>query len=265
MFKRKLFVPFSATLSFLILSIGAAAQYGDFIRSARPGNSHGAFAVGDRVMQMQTGISGINNSDGSPLNDPNQVVSTTVLRYGILSRLEASAVIGIRDIKSRVNGETTDRDPELSQLDIGGRYCVRRGGAGGPIIGLQARARLPVGMDSDNRDPGWVSTVAVQQGLSELLMLTVNLGAGNSGYNSDVDPFYTLNLSLNATDRISVFGEMYGNYSNEEFFNYFDGGIGWIIHEDFKLDISAGVGINANTEAYSFVDGGISFRLDGDR
>lgn len=78
-------------LSIFLGSSAAFAQYTETINSNRPGNSQGAFAVGNRVIQLETGLHYGQNKHSLRNTETNHFGIDYALRYGLgMERLEIS-------------------------------------------------------------------------------------------------------------------------------------------------------------------------------
>ena len=106
---------------FLFTGLFCYSQYTDVINSNRPGSSHGAFAVGINVFQLETGISGqslkhssLNNSNIEGLN------FNYVFRYGFLNeKLEVFLDGNVITRNILDNNYTNDYSTDISETIIG--------------------------------------------------------------------------------------------------------------------------------------------------
>lgn len=227
------------------------------MRSGRPGQAIGAYAVGKKVFQVQAGLTDNNFSSENPLivvNDE-EWQHITVLRYGLTEQLEVSGVLGGQfgdDVTSGINN-----------TQIGLRYNFFGNEGARPAVDLQARLLLPVGKDEIERpELGTRFILGTGNSLTDRLSLSTNLGL-TVGENIDPIKFYALALGFSITDQLGAFVEIYDNF--QEFGNIevdFDTGLGYMINNDLKLDVSVGWQDNVGTERNNFfVDFGVSFRF----
>ena len=247
------------TMFLLLLSVAVHGQYGKNIRTGRPGQAIGPFTVGKNVLQLQAGLTyGWLELEGSNIKT-NLVDPNAVIRFGILERLEVSAVIGYSSINQESSGEEQNFQG-ISNAQIGLRYNILNSTGSGPSIGLQSRIRLnTLSGDFDQEKLGNTTILAISQGLGQRFGLTSNLGVtwlGNGG-----NPFgtYVLNLGVDLSDKVSIFIENYGLWGSGDFDTRFDTGLGYLVNPDLKLDVSAGYGKNDGLQDY-FVDLGFSWR-----
>ncbi len=244
-------------LTFLSLSSVLRAQYGESIRSGRPGQSIGAFTVGTGVLQVQTGVT-FDWADWEAA-ESNSFISTTVIRFGIQEHFELSGVLGF----GNNNLETADQTIKtngVSNVQLGFRYNLRDGQGSGPNIGIQTRLRLPLTSDDfPTKDLGSTTMIALTQGLGGPFGMVTNLGVTWTGNQAAPVGFYTFNLGASFGQGWEVFIENYGNFRKSDFDTRFDTGVGYIVSPNLKLDFSTGWGKNDGITDY-FVDFGFSWR-----
>lgn len=251
-------------LSLLILPLLSQAQSSETIRTGRPGASIGAFTVGSRVFQVQTGINiGRMTWDSEQKMNKSQV--TMVLRYGILERLEVSGVLAYSKI-GWSDLESYEFDQQgLSAVQIGFRVNIRDGKGNGPNIGWQSRLKLNV-LDEDFEQQRLASVhiLALTQRLGRKVGIAANIGLSTRG-NSDDKPLglYTLNLNMPVSSKVSVFVENFGVFK-EDLNAGFDTGLGYLVNQDLQLDASLGYGKNHGVEDM-FVDFGLSWRMGNEQ
>ena len=246
-----------------VLPLIAQSQYSETIRTGRPGAAMGAFTVGHKVFQIQTG-----GNFGRMAWNANQKVPTTrtiaVLRYGILERFEVSGVVAYSN-KGLSELEHFESDQKgISAVQVGFRVNIRDGQDAGPNIGFQSRLKLNVlSEDFEQQHPANVSVLAVTQKLGKKVVLGTNLGISWSG-NDDSNPsgLYAVNLRTQIGKKIAVFVENFGVFKDQKIDTRFDTGLGYFVNNNFKLDASIGYGKNYGVEDY-FVDFGFSWRTRG--
>lgn len=247
-------------LLFLIVTFShfsLLAQYGEQIRSGRPGQSIGAFTVGTYVLQVQSGVT-LDWADWDQA-ESNGFASTTVIRYGVKEHFEISGVLGfarneqeVQDLVTKANG--------INNLQLGFRYNLRDGQGSGPNIGIQTRFKLNfTSNDFPQKNLGTTTILALTQGLGGPFGMATNLGITWNGNQPDPIGFYTLNLGASLGQGWEVFIENYGNLQSSDLDTRFDTGVGYIVSPNLKLDFSAGWGKNEGISDY-FIDFGFSWR-----
>ncbi|MGK7389551.1 MAG: hypothetical protein ACNS60_04345 [Candidatus Cyclobacteriaceae bacterium M2_1C_046] len=243
-------------ISFLLLSLPGFSQVSEAIRTDRPSQSFSQYTVGMRILQLEGGIG--YGELGTDLTETSSLYENLVIRYGIKENIELNAsVTYTSSTYTPFIGNEVDING-LSQFDFGFRIHLfeRPSGFAGS---WQTRARFHFIQNEEfeigDNDLGYVSAVSMGYPVGNSLFVA-NVGT------SDTSPFlYTFNYSRSIGDSFSAFVEVYGIYENE-FNNFFDGGVAYFINKDLQLDISAGVDLENTIDGY-FVEGGISSRIFG--
>ncbi|MDZ7647046.1 MAG: transporter [Cytophagales bacterium] len=245
----------------VFLFIGISDLYGQFsetIRTDRPGQSIGAFAVGKGFFQIQSGVDYFNYND--PTISRNGVLSNTVFRYGLSEPFEVSAMIEYRE-ENTSNSIDSQNENGFSAVDLGMRYNIYTGSGLFPSIGFQIRLRLPHtggDFDIDQLAPNFL--LVTSQQLSNRFSFTTNWGASWNGYSAVPQGNYTANLAYAITPKLGVFIENYGSLVQSDFDTFLDGGIGYLLNNNLQLDVYSGFGKNDDTKDF-FVSAGISWRI----
>ncbi len=247
-------------LLLLLVTSALKAQYGESIRSGRPGQAIGPFTVGKYVFQVQSGVTFGREEFDDVDRDHDLTLFNSVIRYGITEHFEISGVLGIS-----TNRENTEfgknRSKGVSDAQLGFRFNIRDGQVSGPVIGIQNRLRLNIlGDDFEQREIGTTTILIIGQNLTEKLGLTANLGITWGGNSLAPVGFYVLNLSHPIGEHISLFIENYGSVNSGDWDTRFDTGLGYFINKDLQLDFSAGYGKNDQLTDY-FFDFGVSWRI----
>ena len=126
-----------------LLSLNAVAQYGETIRSGRPGQAIGPFAVGKNVFQVQAG------NDWSKLEDKRTQLTGTanstdgVFRYGLTEHFEISSAISFLQENFEQNN-TKSSNKGINSFGIRMRSNVYVGKELVPTIGFQFNLNLPI-------------------------------------------------------------------------------------------------------------------------
>ena len=233
------------------------AQFGQKIRTGRPGKSIGAYSVGENVFQIQSGLTNNNFSTENPnitiVDDSWR--HTTVLRYGITEHFEVSGVVGGQFGKEVIGG--------ISNTQIGARYNFIKSDGARPALDLQARLLLPVGEEELKRsDLGTRLLLGTGNKLNDRTGLITNLGL-TLGKDRAPVKFYAVTLLYSVGNDWSLFVEIYDNFVRLGDMEIdFDTGVGYFVNNDLKLDISTGWQNNPGSPVRNwFVDLGFSYRI----
>lgn len=245
----------------LSLSSTGLAQYGETIRSGRPGQSIGPFTVGARVFQVQAGIQPSWSNQTNPSNVSKETLAGVgVFRLGLTENFEVAFGTGYQFDKQELNGNSVEQNG-LSSFNVRLRSNVFVGRGLVPTIGWQFNLGLPV--LSPPYNPSHMApkiTVMTSQKVGKKIGLITNSGVFWNGRNAMPTGFYVINLGYSLSNRFSTFLEHYGFISNGQLVGKFDGGFAYLIHNHLQLDISGGYHEDSNVGQDWFLSFGVSWR-----
>lgn len=234
------------------------AQFYETIRTGRPGQTIGAFTVGQGILQVQSGFD-YHTSTASATNFTESFLNNTVFRYGLTEPFEVSAMVEYiteRITQDNVKSETNG----LDALDIGMRYHIYTGKGLIPNVGFQLRARLPfLGEDYAIKDLAPRFILVTSQKLSDTFTLITNWGATWNGNDSTPTGTYAINLSFPFNEVLGAFVETYGGVQKGTGTINLDSGMAWLINPDLQLDLYSGYGNDQGIKDF-FVSMGVSWR-----
>lgn len=233
-----------------LLAHGANAQESEIINTERPGFSSSPIALAPQRWQIEGGYQ-YTQDDGNPDFD-DQTLPFALLRYGIADHLELQVSwAGLSWTKTgsqKVNG--------ANDAGIGVKWQLNEADSSVPIA-LFAGLSIPVGdpeYSSDDVDPtlglfwthsaklDWFGTVVVSES------------------NDTVSGTNAIGVSLPINDNTGGFIEYYGNFAeNSGPEHYLDGGISYLLQNNFQIDINAGFGLNSRAADF-FFGFGIAYR-----
>lgn len=253
-----LFVFFHTSIAF--------SQYNETIRTGRPGEAIGPFAVGARVFQVQAGVgyfeSAYNyNTNADQVVASSSFLSGAVIRVGITEHFELNSLLLYENTQEQVTGiESTNSG--ISGLAFGLRSNIYVGKGWVPSVGFQ----LSIGMPwlSSAFNSAYVRprlTLITNQQILEKWALTTNWGLFWNGNSADPSGFYVVNVSYSATEKWSLFVEAFGVIKSEMIEPHIDGGGGYLVNNNLQLDLSAGLGWGDNEYNDWFVNAGLSWRM----
>ena len=250
------------TLIFLITNGTIYGQYGEAIRSARPGASFGAYTTGAKVFQVQSGIAYDWKSSQSSDAEGNGFGLLISNRYGITETFEARLAFSFRrDVLTEAGLE--EKFGGLNLINVGFRWNVIDGKGSGPALSFQQDFRLNTITSEVYRLSNLAprTLLLYSMPLTSWLGLTTNLGLTWDGESPEPRGYYTLNLGFPVANKISGFVEVYGVTNDQVFGVNFDTGMGFLVNSDLLLDLSIGfVSLTDEGGAY-FVDSGVSWRF----
>lgn len=245
------------TLLFSIVPILLFGQFSETIRTGRPGQSIGAYTLGKNVFQVQSGILYNENVTGN--SSTRSLVENTVLRLGILEKLELSSVINLQWDTFNANGTQINQNG-ISSMQLGGRYNILENKDAIPAIGIQGRVLLNTLSDPYKKEKlGSSFLLATGNKLTDWLTFISNWGITWKGNNDSPESLYIFNLSFGISEKFGGFAEMYGDLQN--FSKNYDAGVYFVINNDLQLDFSGGLQQLETIDSNWFLDAGISWRI----
>lgn len=213
--------------------------------SDRPDFTEGTSTLTPGHVQVEGGTTWQEIGDEDSLT-----IGELLVRYGLGENLEARLGVGSWT-RIEAPGEEVDgyEDPELG-LKIRLTAPADDRPPGLPAVALLLGTTVPVGSEELTMD-AWEPTalLAFDWELTDLLSLGANLGASYPSQDDDrFDQILaSVTLGIAATDRLGVFGEVYG-FSQEEpdgdATQYVDTGVTFTLTDSVQLDARIGFGLN---------------------
>lgn len=253
---------FSVTLLLLLLQTGTSfGQYGETIRSGRPGQSIGPFTVGARVFQVQSGVepSGFDQSKTS-MASGQTLAGVGVVRLGITEQFEVGMGAVYQWDEAVVNGLDSSYNG-LSAYSLRMRSNIYIGKGLIPTIGWQLNMNLPV-LTEAYQIPHVAPklTMMFSQNLGKGFGLLTNVGA-IWGSNGNLPKwFYTCNLNYSISSKYNAFIEPYGFLQDDQWNRKLNAGLAYLVNKDLQLDISGAYHQKRNGDNDWFLSMGISWR-----
>ena len=274
----------------LLLSYTVNAQYTEVINSNRPGTSQGAFAVGNQVLQLETGI-GLGWDKHSLLQyESDLFIVDYALRYGLLLEQLEINFIGSYVSENGVNTMTAvPYEYKISNFrsnTLGIKYLFfdpyRKRDLEKPNLyswhannSFQWRDLIPAisifaGVNFDNKDnpyippnDSFVSPKVVLSTQNNLLggwVFVTNIIADRIGQEFPTYS-YILTLTHAFNPKLSAFIENQGIKSDFYADQILRGGGAYLLTKDLQVDISGSLNFKDTPSKY-FVGLGVSYRLD---
>ena len=187
-----------------------------------------------------------------------QAYPTALFRLGMLDWLELRVQSALRD--SVVENGARRKVDGIAPLNVGFKFQLWQAEGWRPEAAFIARVALPVGSRTyrpDKPDPELRLTLSNE--ITQKVELAYNLTYGWS----DGDPTkgYTLSISGEVHDKLTVYGEVFGNkVTGEKAEHQADAGILFLLLPNLQLDLAVGAGLNKAAPDF-FATTGLSVRL----
>lgn len=283
---RAFIYKFSLLTLFFITST-ASAQYTETINSNRPGESQGAFSVGNNVLQLESGFDFGNDNHVLLNTDTNIFGVNAVIRYGLLfeqleinvniryQRDEISFLSGSSNTAIRAGLETTQigakyliYDPYKNPKDGVNLYSYHANNKFKwstliPAVSVYAGAVFDFTNSEFNeiRDDGVSPNLALitQHNWGRWVWVN-NIIFDRVGTNFPSTAWITT-LTHSLSSKVALFGE-YQAVSGDLYTDFlFRGGGAYLITKNLQVDLSGLVNLK-NTPSRWNVGAGVSYRLD---
>lgn len=285
--------------SFLLISSVLSAQYTDQINANRPGKSQGAYGVGKKVLQIETGIGKSNLKHSILDRQTHQYGFEYGLRYGILKeRMEINTFgkfrydyqhqqIGtLRGIKMQANFESANLgikyliyDPYKKELLKKTKSLPYRGWK--EYMSFKWKQLIPavsfyVGYDFtnsafpyfDNRSSGGLRLSVISQSNFKRYdnsrnnwAIVGNFTVSQLGTDAGMNMEWITTVTHGFSNRYAIFGEYQGYMGHHYVDHVFRAGGAFMWNKKLQFDISAGTNFKSTPSLQSF-NLGISYRMD---
>jgi hypothetical protein len=227
----------------------------------RPGQSVTPHITLKNALQFETGLSGqYGKIDGQEHDE--FLYPTALVKYGLAKKAELFMLIKMEGdydftpAKHKTGGG-------LQPLQLGIKYNLVDEKGALPKTAVIATAALPKIASPDFKSDFVATTfiLAMENSFSKKFSLTYNAGIQWEPADVHALYLYTLTPQFEISDRLTVFGELYGFISTIESADHrLNAGLSYRIVPNLQVDFSGGIGIT-KTSPDSFVEAGFSFRI----
>lgn len=276
-------------LVLLVLPFSISAQYTEMINTNRPGGSQGAFSVGKKVLQFETGLSFGKEEHELLQTETNLYNIDYAARYGVWKEELEISIIGSFQRNKVTDTQGFGIENTFSNFrsnTIGAKYLVydpyRKRELEGPNLyswkannRFQWRDLIPAvsvyaGANFDFADnpftPEAESTISPKVLLSTQnnflggFVFVTNIIADRIG--TDFPTYgYILTLTHATNDYFSIFVENQGFKSDFYADQLLRGGVAVLVNEDFHVDLSGTINFK-DTPSVFYVRAGVAYRFD---
>lgn len=260
----KQIIPF--TIIVLLFGLSSHAQEANITQGLvtdRPDATESPTVVPNGSLQVETG--GVYTSfESEGLKTEEFTYNTTLLRYGILERLELRVGWNLEESHLTLgNNPTRKSDVGLSPLLLGVKVAIADEKGWKPEIGLIGHLYLPFTTNEAVRPEttGTDFRFAFSHTLSEKSGIAYNVGAQFFEDVPGAAYVYTLSYGYSFTDHFAMYAELYGDLPENFSANHFwDAGVTYLVSPLMQLDATIGQSITKGQDI--LVSVGLSFRID---
>jgi hypothetical protein len=244
--------------SILILSIlliqFSHAQNKEPIETDRPDQTETPTLVPTGMFQVETGFS----YQKEAIKSKTLTLPSTLWKYGVNANFELRLITEF--VSENINDATSSG---FVPVLIGCKIKIAKEKGIFPQTSFIGHMSLPNAAASKYKTEFYAPEFrfVMQHTLSEKLSLSYNLGSEWDGFSAEPTFIYTLATGYDITEKLGSYIELFGfAHQNDKANHNFDGGITYLINNNFMLDLSSGIGLTENAPEY-YVAFGFSFRI----
>lgn len=247
-------------LIIISISVSSYSQEKEDIITDRPDETESATLISKGFFQIESGFfyEEIGEDHGK---EKIWAYNSSLLRYGLLENLELRVGFDIIRKKDNLEDVLFDQGTGLHPFFIGAKIGITEEKGPLPQMALMGHLHLPftLGADYQQESSGIDFRFAFAHQFTNS-NLSYNLGAKWLDDDTYATFIYTVAYGYDLTEKFGVFLELYGdlpeNYGPS---HHWDGGITYLVSNNFQLDAFIGSGINNDQRI--IYGGGISFRF----
>ena len=250
---------YTLTLTCLSLSINAQILP---IDTDRPDQTESAFLVPAKWLQFEAGFNFQKNN-----KDEKEYLTPTLLsKYGVSKWIELRLITTLKT-NSSLTTFGTKNETGLDVAELGAKIALAGERKLFPKTSFIFQLGIP-SFSSSKFKPDRVAPnfrFTMQHTLSEKISLGYNLGCEWDGYTNDPDYIYTVTLGYAPAKKWYTYIEAFGAFKKQITTEHnIDSGIAYFISNNFKTDISAGMGFTGNAAQW-YIALGVSVRFNTNR
>jgi len=241
-------------LALLLITCIGFAQETEPIQTDRPDQTESPAIVPKGMFQVETGFSFQKNDEYSKTN----TLPSTLWKYGVNENFELRLITEF--VSEKFGSETNSG---LSPILIGCKIKIAEEKGFWPKTSFIGHISLPNAASTDFKTDYHAPEFrfVMQHTLSKRMSFSYNLGAEWDGFTAEPTFIYTVTTGLSITDKLGAYAEFFGFAPQHDTANHnFDGGITYLINNNFMVDLSSGIGVTENAPEH-YIAVGFSFRI----
>ena len=228
----------------------------DRIQADRPGISNTAYLTPKGYFQMEHGFRIEDTDPGFIYSYP-----SSLWKFGVNDNFELRLRTDYITIQKEPNPDVNGFLP----IALGFKSKLTEQHGIFPKISFIGEMTFPGIVDADFETTYFAPTLILtfHHTVSDFFEIEYDGGAVWDGETGEPNFTYSLEPSVNITDRLSLFGELYGSTPQRqdgELDLRVDAGVSYLVGNDLLLDFSAGQGLSDNA-VESFIELGVSYRF----
>lgn len=245
---------YSLLLFVVLFSYGTFAQQVEPIQADRPDQTETPALVPKGMFQLEAGFTYQKNKP----NSTSLALPTALWKYGVNENFELRLITELA-VDKDFDQQTSGINPIL----IGCKIKIAEEKGIFPKTSIIGHMSIPNAASTPYKTEFYAPEFrfVMQHTLSERFSLSYNLGSEWDGITPKPTFINTLTTGCAITEKLGSYIELFGFAPQKQTANHsFDGGITYLITNDFMLDLSSGVGLTELAPDY-YCAFGFSFRM----
>ncbi|MEO6330096.1 MAG: transporter [Ginsengibacter sp.] len=212
------------------------------IDTDRPDQTESAFLVPEKWLQFEAGF----NFQKNDANEKEILSPTLLSKYGLSKRVELRLITTIKTYSSPTIPFSNVNGTGLDVVEAGAKIALFEQKKLVPKTSFIFHFGIP-SFSSPKFKPDKVVPnfrFTMQHSLSAKTSLGYNLGCEWDGVTNDPAYIYTLTLGYNLAEKWYSYIEGFGGFKKQDLPQHnIDGGLAYLISDNFKTDLSSGFGL----------------------
>lgn len=238
----------------LLISYFSNAQEIETIQTDRPDQTETPSVVPKKMIQIESGFSYQKNKT----KNKTITLPSTLWKYGVNDNFEFRLIS-----EFSIENDLTIKTSGLKPILIGCKIKISDEKGIFPKTAFIGHLSLPKVATIQYKTEYYAPEFrfAMQHTLSKKINLSYNLGSEWDGNTLEPTFIYTISTGYSISKKTATYFEVFGFAPQKENTNHnIDGGITYLINDNFMLDLSSGFGISKNAPKY-YIAFGFSFRI----
>ncbi len=245
---------YSLAFFLVLISLNSFAQKVEPIQADRPDQTETPSLVPKGMFQLEAGFTYQKNKP----NSTSLALPTALWKYGVNENFELRLITELA-VDKDFDQQTSGINPIL----IGCKIKIAEEKGIFPKTSIIGHMSIPNAASTTYKTEFYAPEFrfVMQHTLSDRFSLSYNLGSEWDGVSPEPTFIYTLTTGCAITEKLGSYIELFGFAPQNQTSNHsFDGGITYLITNDFMLDLSSGVGLTELAPDY-YCAFGFSFRM----
>jgi hypothetical protein len=252
-------ISFSLLLFSTLFGTVLLAQESEELITDRPDQTESSRVLPGGSVQLEVGVLFERDELAASTRTETFGMPSALLRVSLTDWLELRGLVEHSRERLTLSEEIGGLDTSTSTFPwgVGAKIQLLQESGAVPETALIAHLLVPDPFKSVR--PELVFTMS--HSLTETFGLGYNLGAEWNLEREHLEPFYTIALGADVSDRIGTYIELFGGWDpDSDAAHSFDAGLGWLVQENLQLDLAGGAGLTEAAPDY-FIGAGFSIRF----